>query len=191
MLRAGLTNQDDGIQHRFGLSTWYIAWRQAVLILVPLTADSLHSCLEVLFLFCGAKRYRHFRNCVTWQKRIGFKSDRIVKFTNDGNGPTYLGLAAPFPGKVIPIHLQTSGTLLAKPLTFLARSVPRFQGNSASVYVQPHISVSFLLRLLDPVFGKRLKQNPSLYFVLRTSMRGRSRVVCLHLRGRGCPETSA
>eukprot|EP00752_Nemacystus_decipiens_P002106 g2013.t1 len=51
---------------------------------------------------------------------IGFKSDRVVKFTNEGNGPTYLGLAAPFPGKVIPVHLQTSGNLLAKPWMFLA-----------------------------------------------------------------------
>lgn len=60
-------------------------------------------------------------------KRIGLKSDRVVKFTNEGNGPTYLGLAAPFPGKVIPVHLQTSGTLLAKPSMFLARSVLRKQ----------------------------------------------------------------
>lgn len=49
------------------------------------------------------------------------KNDRVVKFTNEGNSPTYLGLTASLPGKVIPVSLAQSGTLLAKPSVFLCR----------------------------------------------------------------------
>ncbi|CBJ49032.1 conserved unknown protein [Ectocarpus siliculosus] len=54
---------------------------------------------------------------------IGVKNDRVVKFTNEGNSPTYLGLTASLPGKVIPVSLAKSGTLLAKPSVFLCSVV--------------------------------------------------------------------
>lgn len=53
--------------------------------------------------------------------RMGLKNDRVVKWTNEGAGSTYVGLSGPIAGKVIPIDLQQSGTLLAKPQMFLCR----------------------------------------------------------------------
>ena len=78
-----------------------------------------------VFIESQTKRYSEppLHTCLTWSKRIGLKSDRVVKFTNKGSGPTYLGLAAPFPGKVIPVHLLASGTLLVKPSMFLASEI--------------------------------------------------------------------
>ncbi|CAM9150596.1 unnamed protein product [Laminaria digitata] len=50
---------------------------------------------------------------------IGLKHDKVVKWTNEGTSPTYVGLSTAIPGKVIPVDLMRSGSLLAKPQMFL------------------------------------------------------------------------
>lgn len=59
-----------------------------------------------------------FSECV---KRIGLKNDKVVKWTNEGSAPTYVGLSTAIPGKVIPVDLMRSGSLLVKPQMFLCR----------------------------------------------------------------------
>ncbi|CAM9861517.1 unnamed protein product [Scytosiphon promiscuus] len=78
---------------------------------------------------------------------VGLKSDKVVKFTNEGNGPTYLGLASPLPGKVIPVSLEKSGTLLVKPSMFLCSvtsndvSAAKMKLNSEGPFPQQNIEV--------------------------------------------------
>lgn len=47
------------------------------------------------------------------------KQDKVVKWTNEGTAPTYLGLSSPLPGKVIPVDLRQAGAILTKPQMFL------------------------------------------------------------------------
>lgn len=49
------------------------------------------------------------------------KQDKVVKWTNEGTAPTYLGLSSPLPGKVIPVDLRQAGAILTKPQMFLCR----------------------------------------------------------------------
>ncbi|CAM9979225.1 unnamed protein product [Ascophyllum nodosum] len=54
---------------------------------------------------------------------MGLRNDRVIKWTNEGNAPSYVALAAPIPGKVVPVDLAQSGPILVKPRIFLCSVV--------------------------------------------------------------------
>lgn len=56
-----------------------------------------------------------------WHDERTTKQDKVVKWTNEGTAPTYLGLSSPLPGKVIPVDLQQAGAILTKSQMFLCR----------------------------------------------------------------------